>query len=107
MAPTLAPGDWVLATSVRRVRRGDVVVLEHPSRPGLEVVKRVTGVAGDPAPDGGILGPDQVWVEGDNPVGSTDSRHHGPVAHGTVRARVRLIYWPPSRRGIVRSGVRA
>jgi hypothetical protein len=37
-------------------------------------------------------------VEGDNPDLSTDSRHFGPVTSDRIRAKVRLIYWPPSRR---------
>lgn len=102
MAPTLVAGDWALAVAPKTLRRGDVVVLEHPGRPGLEVVKRVAGVGGDLAPDGRILGRDEVWVEGDNPGRSTDSRHFGPVDRHVVRARVRLVYWPASRRRILR-----
>ena len=52
MRPTLEPGDWALAIRVRSVRRGDIVVVEHPERPGFELVKRVVHVAGDVAPDG-------------------------------------------------------
>jgi len=108
MAPTLVPGDWVLAISVRMPRRGDVVVLEHPARPGLEVVKRVRCVAGDVAPDGRVLGPDEVWVEGDDLERSTDSRHFGPVHRRMVRARVLFVYWPPARqRFVATGGVRA
>jgi nickel-type superoxide dismutase maturation protease len=108
MAPTLAPGDRVLAAAARALRPGEVVVLEHPDRPGLEVVKRVTRVAGDPAPDGRVLGPDEIWVEGDNLESSTDSRHFGAVSRGRVRGRVLLVYWPPARRRVVgTAGVRA
>jgi len=101
MAPTLLPGDWALAIAAGTPARGHVVVVEHPERPGLEMVKRVTGVPGDLTPDGRILGPDELWVEGDNPSRSTDSRQHGPVRCDHVKARVRLIYWPASRRAIV------
>ena len=101
MAPTLLAGDWVLAVAPGTPSRGHVVVVEHPERPGLEMVKRVTGVPGDLTPDGRVLGPDELWVEGDNPSRSTDSRQHGPVRRHHVKARVRLIYWPTSRRAIV------
>jgi signal peptidase I len=101
MAPTLMPGDWAIAVPTDRSARGDVVVVEHPERPGFEMVKRVIGVPGDRAPDGRILGPDELWVEGDNPSRSTDSRQHGPVRMAHLKARVRLIYWPASRRGIL------
>src|SRR5262245_52176221 len=51
MLPTLEPGDWALAVDTP-VRVGDVVVVEHPRRPGFELVKRVTAMPGDTAPDG-------------------------------------------------------
>ena len=44
MVPTLMPGDWALAVARRRFRRGDIVVVEHPGRPGYEMVKRITGL---------------------------------------------------------------
>jgi len=96
MRPTLEPGDWALAVRVQQVRRGDVVVVEHPERPGFELVKRVVHVPGEEAPDGRVL-MDEVWVEGDEPEGSTDSRRFGPVPIGHVHARVRWVWWPPER----------
>ena len=101
MAPELLAGDWGLAVTPGRVRRGDVVVVEHPTRPGFEMVKRVIAVPDDLAPDGRILEVGEWWVEGDNPAESTDSRHFGPVALDAIKARLRLIYWPPSRRRLV------
>jgi len=101
MAPTLVPGDYALAVRPRRLRRGDVVVIEHPARPGFEMVKRITGSDGDLTPDGRILGKDEWWVEGDNSSESTDSRHFGPVRSDLVRAKVLLVYWPPSRRRLL------
>lgn len=100
MLPTLEPGDWALAVAPgprRRFRRGDIVVVEHPERPGFEMVKRVTAVPGDLAPDGRTLGADEFWVRGDAPESSTDSRTFGPVPRERVKARVRLVYWPPAR----------
>ena len=96
MRPTLEPGDWAFAVRVRRVRRGDVVVVEHPERPGFELVKRVVHVAGDVTPDGSEL-VDEVWVEGDEPEASSDSSRFGPVPVGLVRGAVRLVWWPPGR----------
>lgn len=101
MAPTLVPGDWALAVAPGRLRRWDVIVVEHPSRPGFELVKRITGIADELAPDGRILETGEWWVEGDNPDLSTDSRHFGPVTSDGIRAKVRLIYWPPSRRRLL------
>lgn len=101
MAPALLPGDFALAVKPGRLRKGNVVVIEHPERPGLEMVKRITCPPGELAPDGRILGPDEWWVEGDDPARSTDSRHFGPVAGELIKAKVRLVYWSPARRRIL------
>jgi nickel-type superoxide dismutase maturation protease len=107
MMPTLLPGDWALAVSARRVDRGDVVVVEHPGRPGYEMVKRVTAVPGERAGER-LLEADEYWVEGDRRDASTDSRHFGPVRREHVKATVRLVYRPKERRRRLRSrgGVR-
>jgi nickel-type superoxide dismutase maturation protease len=101
MVPTLLPGDWALAVARRRYRRGDVVVVEHPGRPGYEMVKRVAG-----GPDAligeRVLGADEFWVEGDREDASTDSRHFGPIREEQVKAKVLLVYWPKERRRRVR-----
>jgi len=94
MEPTLRPGDWVLGLRRQRARRGDVVVFEHPLRPGFEMVKRVAAGAGE---DMGrvALGPGEVWVLGDNPdAGSVDSRALGPIRFEWLRARLLLRYKP-------------
>jgi nickel-type superoxide dismutase maturation protease len=101
MSPTLLPGDWAVAVRTRRPRAGDVVVVEHPARPGLEMVKRTAAGPGEVAPDGRTLGPDEWWVEGDAPDASTDSRAFGPVRSTHVRGVVRLLYWPRSRRRLL------
>jgi nickel-type superoxide dismutase maturation protease len=101
MMPTLMPGDWALVVSPRRHRRGDVVVVEHPGRPGYEMVKRLTGIPGDRVADR-VLGADEWWVEGDHHASSTDSRHFGPVTRDELKAKVLLVYWPAHRRHVVR-----
>jgi len=80
MEPGLRDGDWVLARVDASIRVGDVVVVEHPRQPGLLIVKRVAG-----------LQPDGVWLLGDRPDASTDSRHFGavPGVLGRVVWRVR------------------
>jgi signal peptidase I len=101
MAPTLLPGDWALVVTPRRYRRSDVVVVEHPGRPGYEMVKRIMGTPGDRIGDR-ILGVDEFWVEGDFARASTDSRQFGPVTRDELKAKVLLIYWPIERRRAVR-----
>lgn len=92
MAPELFPGDWLLATRVGRLRRGDVVVLRHPHRT-LDLVKRVVAMPGDRVVEG-LLGPDQYVVAGDNRSASTDSRAFGPVSRDSIEGVVRFRYWP-------------
>lgn len=71
MQPTLEPGDRVL---VRRLGRkpapslGTVVVTWHPQRSKLRLIKRLKSVD-----ETGL------WLLGDNPAESTDSRQLGAV----------------------------
>ena len=97
MMPTLLPGDWALAVSRPRVGQGDVVVVEHPGRPGYEMVKRVIAVPGGSVGDR-RLGRDEFWVEGDRADASTDSRQFGPVRREHLKAKVLVVYWPKDRR---------
>jgi signal peptidase I len=101
MVPTLLPGDWALAVARHRYRRGDVVVVEHPGRPGYEMVKRVGGAPGERIEDR-ALGSEEFWVVGDREDASTDSRHFGPVRGEHVKAKVLLVYWPKDRRRRIR-----
>ena len=80
MESTLTAGDWIVARADGRAAVGDVVVLEHPQRPGMLIVKRVARVDDD-----------GFWVLGDNPGASTDSRQFGaaPDVVGRVLWRVR------------------
>jgi signal peptidase I len=100
MAPTLLPGDWVLVVTPSSYRRGDVVVVEHPGRPGYEMMKRLVWVPGDVVGER-RLGADEYWVEGDGPA-STDSRHFGPVSEDALKARAEVVYRPRERWGRVR-----
>lgn len=101
MAPVLAPGDWAMVITPRRFRVGDVVVVEHPMRPGYEMVKRVVGARGDAVGDR-TLGESEWWIEGDFEAASTDSRQFGPVGTDALKAKVVLVYWPKDRRRLVR-----
>jgi signal peptidase I len=126
MSPTLEDRDFLLVDRVfyrgRGLRRGDLAVLYNP-RAGAFIVKRVVGIPGDvvSARDGRLLlngaplplapacpdfGPVAVpggclFVLGDNPALSQDSRSFGPVGLSEVRGRVLLRYLPPERMGPV------
>ena len=100
MAPALLPGDWVLVVTPRSYRAREIVVVEHPGRPGYEMVKRICGLPGDTI-DGRALGEDEYWIEGDFEQASTDSRQFGPVTTEALKAKVLLVYWPPARRRVI------
>ena len=77
MLPAFAPGRLILARSwFWRLKLGNVVVVRHQ---GLEKIKRVQQIDGD-----------KVFLTGDNPVASTDSRQFGWVDRKQVIARVVL-----------------
>lgn len=93
---------------------GDVVATWHPHRPGM-ICKRILGLPGDQV----ILSPDQaekfgkrllvipdghLWLEGDNPLNSSDSRDYGPVPAELVIGRVLLRLWPIRGRAWFRRG---
>ncbi|MEA2025501.1 MAG: nickel-type superoxide dismutase maturation protease [Chloroflexota bacterium] len=92
MAPTLLPGDWLLADpdayrdSPPRV--GDLVLVPDPRDPSRLLVKRVAEVV-----DGTLS------VAGDSPGESTDSRAFGPVEASVVEGRPWFRYWPLHRWG--------
>ena len=71
MQPTLEPGDRVLIKRLERntaLRPGSVVVTWHPQRSKLRLIKRLKSVEGT-----------GLWLLGDNPAESTDSRQLGAV----------------------------
>jgi nickel-type superoxide dismutase maturation protease len=88
MHPHLRAGDCVLLRRGGRARVGDVVVLRRPDRPELVVVKRVREVLTD----------GRLWLAGDNPGESDDSRAFGAVAPSAVEGRVLWRYRPLRRR---------
>lgn len=42
-----------------------------------------------------------LWLQGDNPANSTDSRHYGPIPMALVRGRVAFKMWPLHEMGRV------
>ena len=88
MRPALEPGDRLVIVPARRLSTGQLVALADPRQPGRLVVKRVASASAT-----------GVTVLGDNAAASTDSRHYGPVAPGSVRGRAVYRYAPEWRRG--------
>ncbi|KAF4321558.1 hypothetical protein BBO99_00004592 [Phytophthora kernoviae] len=94
MTPTIPDGSFIfverLSSRWRDWKRGDLVQLHSPTRcHGETITKRILALEGDvvelqPRFDkerqGKITVPKgHVWVEGDNPTCSVDSRHFGAV----------------------------
>jgi signal peptidase I len=100
MAPVLAPGDrlWVDPRPGRPFERGDIVVLRDPETPGRLLVKRVVGLAGDRPGSAEPLPAGTVYLEGDNPDRSRDSRAFGPVPLGSLVGLAWFRYSPAARR---------
>jgi mitochondrial inner membrane protease subunit 1 len=123
---------WQQLTSPLSV--GDVVVTQHPHRPGT-VCKRVVGMPGDQvllAPSFAQsnaswlhrsdydMGPEQrhqrrlhqllivpdghVWLEGDNASNSSDSRVYGPLPMALIQGRVIARLWPLRGQAWMRRG---
>jgi nickel-type superoxide dismutase maturation protease len=87
MAPRLKRGALVIARPVDAgtvLKVGDVVVARRPDRPRLDIIKRIGSIDGD----------GRIFLTGDNPTSSTDSREFGPVSRDDISARVRWRYWP-------------
>ena len=87
MAPRLRAGALVIAEPLDGaavLRPGDVVVARRPDRPQLEIIKRIQAIDGNGA----------IFLVGDNPSSSTDSREFGPVSREQIVARVLWRYWP-------------
>lgn len=78
MRPILEPGSIVVGSlRFRGPRPGEIVVLRHA---GLEKIKRIKDIKDN-----------QVFVVGDNPDSSTDSRSFGWLPTSAIMAKV---IWP-------------
>jgi inner membrane protease subunit 1 len=106
MLPTLRDaGDVVVVEKLTPrfsawapIRRGDIVVADSSYRAAYTVCKRVVALEGDAVVlrDGQrtVVPRGHVWIEGDNPQDSTDSRAYGPISTALVRGRVVARVWP-------------
>jgi phage repressor protein C with HTH and peptisase S24 domain len=74
MLPAYQPGNLLLGWRWFRPRAGQVVIARRAGRPLLKRIIR--------------LQDNTVWLEGDNPAHSTDSRHFGPLSRSTLEARI-------------------
>ena len=93
MSPTLEPGDWLLADPDAYTESppaiGELVLVPDPREPSRLLVKRVA----QSGPEAGL------FLIGDSPDESTDSRAFGSVEPACVEGRPWFRYWPPRRWG--------
>ena len=86
MVPTLSDGDEVFvdfgAYLQRNPQVGDIVLVQHPHQKGLKIIKRITAVSPQ----------NTLFLTGDNPHESTDSRHYGAVPIALVYGRVSSLF---------------
>jgi len=88
MEPTVRNGQWWIVRTGSALNPGDVVLMQHPQRPNLDVVKRLHHRDGE-----------GWWVLGDNPEMSDDSRNFGLVPENSILGRLVVRYWPLVGRG--------
>ena len=130
MEPSLHEGQFVvinrLAYRWNEADRGDIVVFRFPLNPSRRFIKRVIGLPGNtvtirggnvyidgqvieepyiaatPRYDGEwIIGPDEVFVLGDNRNNSSDSQNWGPLSIEEIIGKAIFVYWPLSEVGII------
>lgn len=120
-----AAGKRLVDSVFHPPRRGEVIVLIPPGNPTKDYIKRVIGVPGDKieikqgklyindkpmtepyiVPGGAQsygpvrVGPDELFVLGDNRGASADSRVFGMLPMKNVIGKAWLSYWPPGSWG--------
>ena len=80
MSPHAKDGDYVLIFRFFKTKKGCVVVAEDPRDQKL-LMKRVHKVTKK-----------GIELRGDNKLGSTDSRHFGPVQKTAILGRVLWVF---------------
>jgi phage repressor protein C with HTH and peptisase S24 domain len=80
MEPTFKPGQIIIASGLRKPAEDDVVVVHHEGR---EKIKRIKE-----------LKDDKIFIVGDNPAASTDSRSFGWLPERVI---IGTVLWPHAR----------
>jgi signal peptidase I len=103
MHPTVKDAEVMLVNMTKyrrkRIRKGDVITAYSPIDPKVLICKRVKYLPGETfysstAGQHITIPPNKYWVEGDNPDGSFDSRHHGPIESATIEGVAVCVLYP-------------
>ena len=81
MSPALNDGDAVLIKKQAIAAAGDIVLIRHPYKTSVKIIKRLDGFD----ENGSMI------LEGDNPAESTDSRTFGAVPIKCLIGRVTCL----------------
>ncbi len=133
MEPNFHDGQYLLINKVEYVvhqpERGDVVVFASPQNRERDFIKRVIALPGETVEikDGRVfvngqllpqnyntnpgsynfgpvtVGPDQLFVLGDNRNNSSDSHSWGTLPRADVIGKAWISYWPPNFWGVVQA----
>ena len=134
MEPNFHDGQFLLinklAYKLGDLERGDVIVFRYPRDPSRDFIKRVIGLPGETVEiingqvyingellgidyhtneagynSGAVtLGPDDIFVLGDNRPNSSDSHSWGTLPRDLIIGRVVMSYWPPDEWGLIKHG---
>lgn len=106
-------GDLVitehLSAQFRTIKKGDVVIVRSPENPRGLICKRIAAMSGErirtgeDGKDDFKIPKGHVWLLGDNPNYSKDSRDYGPVPYGLIRGRACFKLWPLAEIGKIRN----
>ncbi len=135
MEPSFHDGQFLLINKLSyrlgEAERGDVIVFRYPRDPSRDFIKRIVGLPGETIEirEGQVyingqltptmatineasynsgpttIGPDELYVLGDNRPNSSDSHAWGTLPLDLVIGKVVLSYWPPKTWGLVKHGI--
>ncbi len=131
MEPSLHAGQYLIVNKLiyhlHQPERGDIIVFEYPKAPDRDFIKRVIGLPGEeveirngkvyvngiPIAEDYIsrepaytypkhtLGPDEIFVLGDNRNSSSDSHSWGMLPMKNIIGKAWVSYWPPHQWGLI------